>query len=153
MKLSRRMFGTASIGAIASAPAIGKEIGRSLTPDMNVAKQAGRWATTSYSDAPSNPPARELHQLMDHRNARKLALAMPHVRAKLLEDITRDNFFVSRLDHDLVIKRSWSEMAKIHEQRQRNIKRQFEHMTTEDYSLGNIGSIVNDAINKLMYGE
>lgn len=44
------------------------------------------------------------------------------------DEVRRMSKFVTYLDHDIASKRSWSLAAKVHEQRQRNYKREIERV-------------------------
>jgi hypothetical protein len=70
--------------------------------------------------------------LMPSHQAFRLALRTPHVRDAIMEAVWRDNRRVHAVDPDIEIYRSFSPMAKITFQRQRNVERELQERSEPD---------------------
>ena len=89
--------------------------------------------------------------LMPHWRAARLALNDPMVRELARAVAFAQHRRISGVDPDIEVYRSFSPMAKITFQRQRNVDREIEQIATEP--LYESGGIIQQMIAKFMWGK
>ena len=143
MKLSRRMFASAAaalpLGLSSRAPAAGMSLG---SQGLNVPSQAafGNIAPVGHIQNPVVPSWQ----------AHRLAMLDPDMRAAIQQMVAERHRSIHFIDADIAVMRSWSQMAKIAFQRQRNIATELAAMTTE--STDWFGK-VHQFVVRIMYGH
>lgn len=89
---------------------------------------------------------------MEHWQALKLAMADPDLRREFVSECYARNKQIDAVDADLLCLKSFSPMAKITFQRQRNVEREIKAMTSSS-QLGFASGAISRFINKVMWGE
>lgn len=146
MNVSRRGFA----GLAAALPFAGNAVARDMAAKHRDAMMmqgqtlAGNQIGVGY---PETGPAPK----MEHWQAMRLALQDPDIRREVLSECYARQRVIHMLDPDIANKRSWSDMAKITFQRQRNVERELESMTQANH-LGFAGKLLQNFIQKAMFG-
>lgn len=155
MKLSRRGFA----GFAAALPFAGNAVSREMAAKQRDVALQG-WSPIGgnsgmgiaegalYGNAVNPAPTPK----MEHWQAMRLALQDPDIRREIMAECYARHKIVNALDPDIANKRSWSDMAKITFQRQRNVERDIEQMTQVS-TLGFAGKLLQNFIQKAMWGR
>lgn len=145
MGLTRRSFGGVFAGASTMLPSAKAEIERGLANITSSQKMNPFPPNTGpFTEQAPN----QVTRIMDHDKAQKLAKLF--FKDQLREQAWINNRRVQSLDDDLIIKKSWSTMAKITFQRERNVEHDvMEFMKDQNNSFGNK---FHAYLNKLMFG-
>lgn len=134
------------LGAIAGAPFVGRHIAGEIA--KNHGRALGGIVESGSADA-SSPGARPMRQAMPRWKAAQAVLGDPQVLADLRSALFDQHRFISFIEPDIETMRSWSPMAKIAFQRQRNVEREVDSIINE--SKGIIGDIM-EKIHKMTWG-
>lgn len=143
---------------IAGFPFAGKAVARELvgqTAPVGMGAISGGMSTAA---APSDYYAGQSLKsdvcrgpVMQEWEASRLALAHPQMRKLMLAAAYAKHRSIAIVDPDIEVYRSFSPMAKITFQRQRNVDREIEQITTEPQ--WNLLSQARDFVSNLMWGR
>lgn len=124
--MNRRGF----LGVLAKAPVVGPLLGRQIAQDtaLRLADVHGLAA----GNPESSPPPAGSNDNITASNWRRL-LKLAHVRKEAESILFEDERRVRWLDADLAVNRSFSLMAKVTFQRQRNVARRLDDLQVEAY--------------------
>jgi hypothetical protein len=138
---------------LAGLPFAGKAVAREI---VNHTSPAGIGAIAEAA-CPSYYYGSSLKQeacrgpVMQEWEASRLALAHPKMRALMMAAAYAKHRNIVSVDPDIEVYRSFSPMAKITFQRQRNVEREIEQITTEPQ--WNLLSQARDFVSNLMWGR
>ena len=158
MKVTRRLFGPAMVGAAAGAKQAANEVAKLSLSELpthgGAIKGSGGWAEQTKIEKVAEP-------LMNHKQARKLAMLDPDIRAAMREylldsfRLNDEKVYTHWLDPDIDNKRSFSPAYKALMQRERTLEHRVEKaMSGRDGRWGEAPrSPLDVLINKLMWGD
>lgn len=137
------------LGAIGIAPFAGKTIaGTAIGGQLGVksASLAGSFGEMPAQDSPKAP-------LIDRTQAMRMVLADKEAIAEIRNELFEEHRIVHAIDPDIAIMKSWSDMAKITFQRQRNVERAMAELQEQrlDRPQQYIHTLTKQ-LNKLMWG-
>lgn len=137
------------LGVLGGAPFAAKAVAQTVTQGGGLLGGSGAPSTGLMSQADKvAAPA------MERSVALRTIFADAKAIAEIKDELAEQNKFVHVIDPDIAIMRSWSDMAKITFQRQRNIERAFEEL--QEARLDRPGRwmrSIEERLQKLMWGN
>ena len=147
--ITRRLFAGMLPGAAASAPSIFKSAVQAAEMSIQSTPAVSDWGHTETSagftiNKPSEPR-------MNYEAALETARKLPWMKDKLRDYYRQSAQNVTRIDYDILIKKSWSDMYKVTVQIERNL----EKLVNQELSFGRVihDSPLHSFLNELMWGK
>lgn len=144
MTPTRRSVATALAGLPLIGASLAGRLGQRPPATMPMGEAVG-YAECAQSDVPVAKP------LMPHHQAARLAMQNPLMRDLITGQAYRNQRHVSQIDPDIDLHRSWSPMAKVTFQRQRNVERELENYCNEPDHV--LLDPLRQYIEKLIWGK
>lgn len=143
MNISRR----SAASLIGALPFVGGALQGNMGQGAAINKAVG----TASSQLGVGEGQKPVEPRMPHWKAARLALKEPWIRDLARSVAFQQHRYISSIDPDIEVYRSFSPMAKITFQRQRNVEREIENIGTEPAY--EAGSAIQRVISKFMWGN
>mgnify|MGYP001585149150 CR=1 FL=1 len=140
---------------LGSLPFVGRQFGSgglSGAAGSNAAEQSLKaLGQQEFNRLSSSGAGQTMGPLMPEWKAMRLAMLDPDIKAIMMDALWNQHREIHKIDPDIEVLRSFSPMAKIAFQRQRNVQRAIEQSTNEP--LHEVFGKARDYIRKLVWGD
>jgi hypothetical protein len=139
------------LGVLGGAPFAAKAVAREVISSGSIAPPASLYQGSQAGIAGASNP---INPLMERSHALRTIFADAKAIAEMRDELFEQHRFIPSIDPDIAIMRSWSDMAKITFQRQRNVERAWVELQEARLDRpGRYLRALEERLQKLMWGQ